>query len=248
MATYTFTRSDGFASGVYDIFLVPGGVTDFAGNAAKAQTDAGADPTKLGFFEVGTPRLTVTRETNFDALKNKLLGDSTGLNITNFTVRGQNSESGDISTGTYVNPGGLYGLAPNGGIVISTGDAGDYNSGPNLDTVGANYGVSADAGQEALLDTLTPTGSSSVDYQDATQIDITFDLAQGVSNIFFDVVYGTEEFPEFSAPDDFPDGFGLFLNGVNIARTADARLQRRQRHGVHQRRQFQPRPHRRHGA
>jgi uncharacterized delta-60 repeat protein len=218
LATYTFSRTDGFATGVYDIFLVPGAVSDAAGNSVQLEKDTSADSNKLGFFEVGTPRLTVTRETNVDLLKSKLLGDSTGLTITSFNVRGQDDGFGDVSTGTYVNPGGLYGLAPGGGIVISTGDAGDFSSGPNLDITSGSYSTFADAGQETLLDTLTP-GTANIDYRDVTQIDITFDLANISQGIFFDVVYGTEEFPEFSGPDQFPDGFGLFLNGVNIART-----------------------------
>lgn len=219
--TYTFTRSGGgFTAGVYDINLVPGGVSDFAGNAATADANAGTDPNKIGFFEAGPPRLSVTRETNSDVLRQKLLGDSTGLTITNFVVRGQQDADGDVSTGTYVNPGGLYGLAPGGGIVISNGDAGDYSAGPNLDNSGADYGVAADAGQESLLDQLTPASAPNpIDYNDVTQIDITFDLAPDISNIFFDVVYGTEEYPEFTSPNDFPDAFGLFLNGVNIAKT-----------------------------
>lgn len=41
-------------------------------------------------------------------------------------------------------------------------------------------------------------------------------MAAGQDRVFFNVVFGTEEFPEFIGT-EFIDAFGIYLNGVNIA-------------------------------
>jgi PEP-CTERM motif-containing protein len=49
-----------------------------------------------------------------------------------------------------------------------------------------------------------------------TELDLTFTVDPGVSQIFFNVAFGSEEFPEFVGS-QFVDAFGLYLNGTNIA-------------------------------
>jgi len=108
------------------------------------------------------------------------------------------------------------------GIVLSSGNVKDYESGPNQ-TSGNSwfYNVRATPQQENLLDPITGVGTNNFRHFDATQLDIVFDLAPGFDRVEFKVVFGSEEYPEFVGS-PFIDGFGLYLNGSNIAFTAGA--------------------------
>jgi len=67
--------------------------------------------------------------------------------------------------------------------------------------------------QNVLLNPLTNGFTS---HFDTTELDLTFTVDPGVSNIFFNVAFGSEEFPEYVGS-QFVDAFGLYLNGTNIA-------------------------------
>jgi len=114
--------------------------------------------------------------------------------------------------GTYFNVGGTYGL-PSPGIVLSTGDVLDYASGPNTsDSTSGGDGTGATANQNDLLGEIT----GQANHFDPVQLDIEFDVALGVEEISFIGVFGSEEFSEFVGS-SFIDGFGLFVNGTNVA-------------------------------
>jgi hypothetical protein len=98
--------------------------------------------------------------------------------------------------------------------VISSGDVSDYETGPNTSpSTTTVYGVSATPAQEALLDPIT---GGSLNHNDVTQIDITFDMLPGFDTVFFNVTFGSEEYDEFVGT-SFIDAFGLYVNGTNIA-------------------------------
>lgn len=148
-----------------------------------------------------------------------------------------------LSSGIYSNPSGTYGIGP--GVVLSTGGVGPldvfdepflpgYGDGPNLelDTTWA-YGAGvfpppvydpedpplgrpASLAQEALLDPITGGAIEDYDHYDVTELIIDFDMLPGFSTVSFNVVFGSEEYPEFVGS-PFVDGFGMFLNGQNIA-------------------------------
>lgn len=126
-----------------------------------------------------------------------------------------NSEpAGELSIGTFTNASGTYGLPANGGVVISSGDVADYEDGPNLSSSNTtDYGVPATVAQEGLLDPIT---GGFLNHNDVTQIDITFDMLPGFDTVFFDVVFGSDEYDEFVGS-SFIDAFGLYVNGTNIA-------------------------------
>ena len=139
-----------------------------------------------------------------------------GLTVTGETLDANISATGGaVSSGTYSLTAlpDVYGiLRP--GIVLSTGDVAAYATGPNIYTgLTTDYGTSATAAQEALLDPIT---GGSYDHNDVTQLDLTFDVALGHDMVYFEVVFGSEEYPEWVG-EEFVDGFGLYLNGVNIA-------------------------------
>ncbi|HEU4430146.1 MAG TPA: choice-of-anchor L domain-containing protein, partial [Myxococcota bacterium] len=153
------------------------------------------------------------------ALQNAIFGSLAGLTVTDFSVSGHTEMfSGDQSTGTYTNASGTYGIGP--GVVISTGHAGNYGDGPNAEGgLSTAYFIAATAADDLLLDPITPIDpntSEPFDHFDVTRIDITFDASPDVANVFFTIVFGSEEFNEFIGS-DFIDTFGIYFNGTNIA-------------------------------
>jgi hypothetical protein len=123
--------------------------------------------------------------------------------------------NGWSSAGTYTNASGTYGIGD--GIIMSSGNVSDYGDGPNtVDSKSTGYGVPATAAQEVLLDQIT---GGSFDHYDATQFDLTFDMLSGYDTIYFNMVWGSDEYPEWVGT-QYIDAFGIFLNGVNIAEVA----------------------------
>jgi hypothetical protein len=139
-------------------------------------------------------------------------GGASGITVNSLSLSGQSSGAA-MSTGFFnVSGPNAYGLV-GGGIVMSTGNAADYGSGPNTVTnKTTNFGSTATAGDNALLGGIT----GFTDHRDVTRIDVTFTPDPGVTTIGFDMVFGSEEFAEFVGT-NFNDGFGIFVNGVNSA-------------------------------
>jgi hypothetical protein len=127
-------------------------------------------------------------------------------------LSGQDNGGGVVSTGTYTNASFTYGLGS--GVAISTGNALDYEDGPNVETGRTTgYGPAATPAQDTLL---TPISQGFTQHFDVTQLDLTFDVGATTSKVFFNAVFGSEEFPEFVGS-KFIDAFAIYLNGVNIA-------------------------------
>jgi hypothetical protein len=161
-------------------------------------------------FAGASHAIVITSDTDANSLATAVTAGG-GLTVISATLSGHASAAGGpVSSGTYTNASGTYGIGP--GIVLSSGDVNDYNDGPN--TLGGNttvYGVAATGGQEALLDPIT---GGSLNHFDVTQLDITFTTSTG--NVFFLVTFGSDEYPEYQ-DSSFIDAFGLYLNGTNIA-------------------------------
>lgn len=99
------------------------------------------------------------------------------------------------------------------GIVLSTGNVKTYETGPNRFTgTSTAFNQPATPAQELLLDPIT---GGVFDHFDVTQLELRFDMQEGYDRIRFQVVFGSEEWPEFVG--SFVDGFGIYLNGQNIA-------------------------------
>ncbi|MDO6560769.1 choice-of-anchor L domain-containing protein [Paraglaciecola chathamensis] len=81
------------------------------------------------------------------------------------------------------------------------------------DEVGGEGSPATDE-QNALLSEIT--GQS--EHFDPIELSITFDVDDSVSVISFVGAFGSEEYPDF-VNSEFVDGFGMFLNGVNVAGT-----------------------------
>jgi hypothetical protein len=158
-------------------------------------------------------QIKVTNNNNANALLTKLVGGNPKLTVTNVTLSGNSDGFGGMSTGTYdVQGPNAYDLG-RGGIVLSTGNAEEYGSGPNNFTDNqTDFFDVATPGEELLLAPLDGFGSQ---HFDVTRLDITFDV-EDFDLIQFDVVFASEEWSEFVGL-GFTDPFGLYLNGKNIA-------------------------------
>ena len=161
-------------------------------------------------FGTTSHAITVTQDTSAASLATALTAGSTGIIVTGSSL---SVNSGDFvaSSGTYTNGSGTYGIGA--GIVLSSGNVSDYGDGPNTSpSFTTGYGILETAAQKALLDPVTGVFT----HFDVTQLNINFDMAPGFFDVFFNVTFGSEEWAEFVAT-TFIDGFGLYLNGVNIA-------------------------------
>lgn len=161
----------------------------------------------------GALAITITGNTDADALAAAIIaGGGTGIVVNSANLSfNQTAGTPAVSSGTYTNASGTYGIGP--GIVISSGDVNDYNDGPNNSVSNTtNFGQSATPAQDTLLDLIT----GGKDHFDVTQLDINFDLLSSYDTVFFNVAWGSDEYPEFVGS-QFIDAFGLYVNGVNIA-------------------------------
>jgi hypothetical protein len=158
-------------------------------------------------------QLTITRNNSALPLANAVLGGGTGIVINSASLEAPASIAGAMSSGIYVlGTGSPYGLT-RGGIVLSTGDVLDYQSGPNANS-GRTTDFVAAAGPVSNPILLAVNGNLPV--FDASTLTINFTPDPGVQFIEFDVVFGSEEFPEYVGS-LFIDAFALLVNGVNFA-------------------------------
>lgn len=169
--------------------------------------------------------ITVTATQNTTALVNALLGaGGTGILVTGVSLAGHAQDLGGLETssGTFSNASGTYGIGS--GVVLSTGAVERYGDGGNtedeasglyFDPVTFEFAAATPA-QEALLDPITTVGGDTFQHFDVTELVISFDMQPGQQQVRFNVVFGSEEYPEF-VNDGYFDGFGMFLNGTNVA-------------------------------
>lgn len=154
--------------------------------------------------------LSITPTNASAAIQAALLAGNTGLVVDSLSIA-SNGAAGTLSVGTYANASGTYGIGP--GVIISSGAVADYGDGPN--TSGSHttqYGTSPTVAQQAELEAVSGVAT----YLDPTEISVTFHMAPGFNTVFFNVVFGSDEYPEFVGS-TFIDAFGLFVDGANIA-------------------------------
>jgi hypothetical protein len=132
------------------------------------------------------------------SLLNSLLGDQTGLSNFSLSLTGDRRAFGSFRD----DPFGL-----GSGMVMSTGRVSDINAKNTDDGSTLGRDLSTDFGA---------TGTSG----DSATMTIRFDAANTVDNLFFQYVFGSEEFVEFGGS-AFNDAFTLKLNGANYARLRD---------------------------
>lgn len=180
---------------------------------------------------ISASAISITETTDAFALANTLfLNLNSSLQVTNASLQGAIGQSG-----TYTNAAGTYGM-PNAGIVLSTGNVSNYETGPNTSgdefpeggeggdfpvAVNAlsiapssinNFGDPATAEQVEILQPITGQD----EFFDVAQLDVEFFANTTESTVTFFATFGSEEFPVYVGS-EFIDGFGLLINGVNVA-------------------------------
>ena len=180
------------------------------GNAARLCV-AGLLLGSVGAASAGT--VTTVRDTNAADLANALTtGGAGGITITGETLSGHSNI--DVASSGVFSTSGTNNYGLNGsGIVISNGDAvGDGTSGPVIPSFSYEYGAFVTAAQTSLLNQVA---SAPQGWHDATEFDVTFTAGPNTTHVFFNTVFASAEYPQYVG--SFIDGFGLFLNGTNIA-------------------------------
>jgi hypothetical protein len=155
---------------------------------------------------------TVTPTQNSNSLLTTLLGDTSGLS--NFTI----SLSGNSQAF------GLFADDPFGlqtGVVLSTGRVADL---PGENAIDSGFETRPDGKKIALADLSTNLNGMcnpiTNQFCDRTTLTINFDADTTVDRLFFNYVFGSEEFVEFGG-NRFNDSFKLLLNGQNLAQLSD---------------------------
>ncbi|MBF2034402.1 MAG: PEP-CTERM sorting domain-containing protein [Leptolyngbyaceae cyanobacterium T60_A2020_046] len=146
----------------------------------------------------------VTRNNTFGNLLTILLGDTTGLSNFGGRVDGHRAAFGIFED----DPFGL-----GSGIVLSTGRVVDLpgrNRASNLFTDGADFNTD-----------LPGFDRPNRNLYDIAQLEISFDVDNTVDQLFFQYVFGSEEFLEYAGT-RYNDFFTLELNGQNLALLTDS--------------------------
>ena len=146
--------------------------------------------TAMSFVAAPAMAFSVTQTSNLQTLKDNLLGTDTA-GLSAFSL----SITGDAQAfGTFTDD--PFGLGS--GIVLSTGKVADL-PGPSSDFISSSFGS-------------TPG--------DLAELNLSFFADSTAEKLFFNYVFGSEEFPEFGGT-SFNDSFELLLNGTNLAKLTD---------------------------
>jgi hypothetical protein len=155
--------------------------------------------------------IAVSSSTDAMSLASNIFPTSANLTIKSAKLS-THVEMSNPGSGTFFATSNNYGLYGSG-AVLSTGWASRYGSGANTEaSASGGPGVAATPAQSVLLDPIT----GQIDHFDVTQLDVVLEAAWP-GKMTFGYVFGTEEYPEFVGS-DFIDGFGIYVNGVNIAK------------------------------
>lgn len=138
----------------------------------------------------------VTVNNNSQDLLNTLLGNTSGLSNFSLEITGDPSAIGLFQD----DPFGLK-----SGIILSTGNTVEIPGVNTISSLGSD--LSTDLGDFGVAG-------------DAVTLTITFNADNTAKQLFFQYVFGSEEFVEYGG-DIFNDSFELLLNGNNLAKLSD---------------------------
>lgn len=155
---------------------------------------------------------TVTPTADANSLLTTLLGDTTGLSNFSLSMGGDPRAFGRFAD----DPFGLK-----TGIVLSTGNVANL---PGENTIDRGFKILPDGTKVALSDLSTNLNGMcnpiSGQFCDSISLTLDFDADSSVDRLFFNYVFGSEEFVEFGG-NRFNDSFQLLLNGQNLALLSD---------------------------
>ena len=171
----------------------------------------------IAALPVSASALTIHGTHDTEALTRALFGDLPGVSfafasLSHGVTGGSPAPKTAHQASVFSNAAGTYGL-PASGVALSTGDVREYAAGPDLLRFNQTQFASwATDEQQALLAPIT----GQLKHFDVVSLDFQFTPPPDVVGLTFRTVYGSEDHPEFGGA--FADGFGLFVNGANIAR------------------------------
>lgn len=149
------------------------------------------------------PNTQITATDDATALVGALLGGAGDLTIRSVEYIGH-----PLAAGTFVD--GPHGMSR--GIALSTGLVEEMAYQGTARALSHAFGTDGYRLCRELTDTATN--------YDAALLKIRFDLPESADGIIIDHIIGTDEYPDFIGT-RFNDGFGIFLNGENIAVSVD---------------------------
>ncbi len=155
-------------------------------------------------FELPATAFSIAPTSNSTTLINALLGNTTGLSDFQVTTVGDTRSFGTFTEGS--DP-----FAMDSGVVLSTGRVSQL---PGTNTLSA--GLFPDLSSDLSVNDPS-TG------HDITRMDITFFADSTAEKLFFNFVFGSEEFLEYGGS-RYNDSFELLLNGINLAKLTDGQL------------------------
>ncbi len=117
---------------------------------------------------------------------------------------GDNRAGGEFSGGT-----GIIGIEE--GVILSSGQVEDVEGPNESPSTTTNFGTPGDDDLDDLIDQST---------FDAAILEFDFTVPDGTDTVFFDYVFGSEEYNEYVGA-TFNDVFALWVNGVNAATVPD---------------------------
>jgi hypothetical protein len=183
----------------------------------KTTTTTMATTALLSLWGLPAMAFTITPTSDTDLLRNSLLGDTTGLSNFDLAVYDDLGEVNDQAFGLFSDD--PFGLGE--GIVLSTGKVEDL---PGLNT--QDGGVDFHGGDLSDLSTDFEPQSPSYEQReigmqgDDMTLELSFDADSTVDKVFFEYVFGSEEFVEFGGT-QFNDSFNMWLNGESLALLSD---------------------------
>ncbi|WP_446350355.1 choice-of-anchor L domain-containing protein [Coleofasciculus sp. F4-SAH-05] len=172
----------------------------------------------LSFGGLPAMAFTIMPGGNAQDLLDVLLGDTTGLSNFGLMVY---DDLGNVNNETF----GLFSDDPFGlgeGIVLSTGKVDQL---PGLNTKDGGIVPNFKDPQADLSTDFYPQGpfneTGFAGFEgDSITLELSFDADSTVDKVFFEYVFGSEEFVEFGGT-EYNDSFKMFLNGESLARLSD---------------------------
>ena len=143
-------------------------------------------------------QLQISTSSNANTLANALTQNQSAITITSSSYNGASGASGTFS-------GGPFGIA--NGLIMTSGAATNALPPSSSSSTTTQNGFPGDS----LCDQLTSPFAS----EDAARLDLTFNLALGYDGIAFQVVFGSEEYPEY-VNSNYNDSVGIWLNGTSV--------------------------------
>lgn len=156
----------------------------------------------LALSGMGLAALDVTTNNDADALVADILGPGVTLVTGSASLTGAGDASGTFTFNGLTSPPGI---GIDTGIILATGNVTDAEIQNIFDYTGTTFGTAGDADLTALI---------SEDTVDAASLQFQFTTAQP-GTLQFEFVFASEEYLDFV--EQFNDGFGAFLNGINMA-------------------------------